>query len=66
MLHYDELKQAVDGGYITGDKVNIVRKDGKVFDFVLPGEPVRPWEVVTIEKVIDVLDELATIDNSVF
>ena len=66
MLHYDELKQAVDGGYITGDKVNIVRKEGKVFDFVLPGEPVRPWEVVTIEKVTDVLDELATIENSVF
>ena len=58
MLHYDELKQAIDGGYITGDKVNIVRKEGKVFDFVLPDEPVRPWEVVTIEKVADVLEEL--------
>lgn len=58
MLHYDELKQAIDGGYITGDKVNIVRKEGKVFDYVLPGEPVREWEVVTIESVADVLDEL--------
>ncbi|MGU7859916.1 competence regulator inhibitor paratox, partial [Streptococcus suis] len=55
MLHYDELKQAVDGGYITGDKVNIVRKEGKVFDFVLPDEPVRPWEVVSEEKVVDVM-----------
>ncbi|MHC3587703.1 competence regulator inhibitor paratox [Streptococcus suis] len=58
MLHYDELKQAIDGGYITGDKVNIVRKEGKVFDFVLPGEPVRPWEVVSEEKVVDVMREL--------
>ncbi|MFM0590267.1 competence regulator inhibitor paratox [Streptococcus suis] len=58
MLHYDELKQAIDGGYITGDKVNIVRKEGKVFDFVLPDEPVRPWEVVTSESVADILNEL--------
>ncbi|CZB16063.1 phage protein [Streptococcus suis] len=58
MLHYDELKQAIDGGYITGDKVNIVRKEGKVFDFVLLDEPVRPWEVVTSESVSDILNEL--------
>ncbi|CYY63475.1 competence regulator inhibitor paratox [Streptococcus suis] len=58
MLHYDELKQAIDGGYITGDKVNIVRKEGKVFDFVLPDEPVRPWEVVISESVADILNEL--------
>lgn len=58
MLHYDELKQAIDGGYITGDMVNIVRKEGKVFDFVLPDEPVRPWEVVTSESVADILNEL--------
>lgn len=58
MLHYDELKQAVDNGDIKGDKVSIVRKEGKVFDYVLPGEPVREWEVVTIESVADVLDEL--------
>lgn len=48
------------------DNVKVVRRNGKIVDFVLDGEPVRPWEVVTIEKVIDVLDELATIDNSVF
>lgn len=58
MLYYDELKQAVDGGYITGDKVNIVRKGGKVFDYVLPDEPVQPWEIVTVESVADVLAEL--------
>ena len=58
MLHYDELKQAIDGGYITGDKVMIVRRDGKIFDYVLPGEVVRPWEIVCEEKVVDVIREL--------
>ena len=58
MLEYEELKQAVDGGYITGDKVMIVRRDGKVFDYVLSGEPFRPWEVVSEEKLADVMREL--------
>ena len=58
MLHYDELKQAIDGGYITGDKVMIVRRDGKIFDYVLSGDPVRHWEVVCEEKVVDVMSEL--------
>ena len=58
MLHYDELKQAVDDGYIKGDTVMIVRRDGKVFDYVLPNEVVRPWEIVTEESVADILDEL--------
>lgn len=45
MLEYSELREAVDNGYIIGSKVNIVRRDGKIFDYVLPGEVVRPWEV---------------------
>lgn len=36
MLEFSELKQAVDDGYIQGDTVNIVRRDGKIFDYVLP------------------------------
>ncbi|HFI0250056.1 TPA: Paratox [Streptococcus suis] len=52
------LKQAIDGGYITGDKVMIVRRDGKIFDYVLPGEEVRPWEVVSEEKLEDVMRQL--------
>lgn len=55
MLHYDELKQAVDDGYIKGDTVMIVRRDGKVFDYVLPNEVVRPWEILCEEKVVDVM-----------
>ncbi|MGP6387765.1 competence regulator inhibitor paratox [Streptococcus dysgalactiae] len=58
MLTYDEFKQAIDNGYITADTVMIVRKDGQIFDYVLPGEPVRLWEVATEEKVEEVLGEL--------
>jgi len=58
MLEYEELKQAVDDGYIQGDTVNIVRRDGKIFDYVLPSEPVRPWEIVSEERVVDVMSEL--------
>ncbi|MDG3136695.1 Paratox [Streptococcus suis] len=58
MLEYEELKQAVDNGYIVGNKGNIVRRDGKIFDYVLPGEEVRPWEVMSEEDVRDVMREL--------
>lgn len=58
MLYYDDVKQAVDNGQIKGDTIRIVRKNGKIFDYVLPDEEVRPWEVVTVEKVDDVLREL--------
>lgn len=59
MLHYDELKQAVDNGYVKGDEVSVVIKEGKIFDYVLPNEPVRPWEVVTVESLSEVLSELS-------
>ncbi|WP_283309120.1 competence regulator inhibitor paratox, partial [Streptococcus dysgalactiae] len=45
-------------GYITGDTVMIVRKNGQIFDYVLSGEEVRNGEVVTDEKVEAVLMEL--------
>ncbi|MDV5987831.1 Paratox [Streptococcus canis] len=58
MLTYDEFKQAIDDGYIVGDAVTIVRKNGQIFDYVLPGEKVRPWEMLTDERVEEVLREL--------
>ncbi|WP_283271156.1 competence regulator inhibitor paratox [Streptococcus dysgalactiae] len=58
MLTYDEFKQAIDDGYITGDTVAIVRKSGQIFDYVLSGEPVRNGEAVTEERVEEVLMEL--------
>ncbi|HEP1906987.1 TPA: Paratox [Streptococcus pyogenes] len=58
MLTYDEFKQAIDRGYITGDTVMIVRKNGQIFDYVLPHEEARNGEVVTEEKVEEVMVEL--------
>ena len=58
MLYYNELKKAIDRGFIKGDTVQIARKNGIVFDYVLPNEPVKPYEVVATEKVSDVLEEL--------
>ncbi len=58
MLEYEELKQAVDNGDIIGNKINIVRRGGKIFDYVLSGEVVRLWEVVCEENVVDVMREL--------
>ncbi|HGA4604870.1 TPA: Paratox, partial [Streptococcus pyogenes] len=40
------------------DAVMIVRKNGQIFDYVLPGEEVRPWEIVIEERVAEVLMEL--------
>lgn len=42
MLYYDKLKKAIDRGFIKGDTVQIARKNGIVFDYVLPNEPVKP------------------------
>lgn len=58
MLTYDEFKQAIDRGYIVEDTVTIVRKNGQIFDYVLPNEKVKNGEVVTDEKVEVVLMEL--------
>ncbi|RRA83113.1 competence regulator inhibitor paratox [Streptococcus agalactiae] len=58
MLYIDEFKEAIDKGYISGNTVAIVRKNGKIFDYVLPHEEVREKEVVTVESVVDVLEEL--------
>ncbi|HFI0358112.1 TPA: Paratox [Streptococcus suis] len=61
MLEYSELKEAVDNGHIIGNTVMVVRRDGKIFDFVLPGEEVRPWEVVSEEDIRDVMRELKSL-----
>ncbi|HEQ0968937.1 TPA: Paratox [Streptococcus pyogenes] len=58
MLTYDEFKQAIDDGYITGDTVKIVRKNGRIFDYVLPNEEIKNGEVVAEEKAEEVLMEL--------
>ncbi len=58
MLEFSELKQAVDRGYIIVNKIKIVRKNSKIFDYVLPSKPVRPLEIVSEEKLVDMMSEL--------
>ncbi|HEM3542735.1 competence regulator inhibitor paratox [Streptococcus suis] len=45
---------------LFGDTVDVVRKNGKIFDFVLPGEQVLSHEVVTNEPLASVLVEIAS------
>ena len=45
MLTYDEFKEAMDNGFIKGDTVQIVRKNGKIHDYVLDGERVEPRNI---------------------
>ncbi|HFU4203833.1 TPA: hypothetical protein ACGO8F_001431 [Streptococcus suis] len=51
------FEEAIENGWF-GETVTVVRRDGKIFDYVLPGEPVRPWEVVCEEKLEDVMREI--------
>lgn len=58
MITYDEFKEAVDSGYIVGPTVGISRKEGKIYDYALPGEKIQDWEVIVQEEVVAVLEEL--------
>ncbi|WP_347109621.1 hypothetical protein [Streptococcus salivarius] len=51
--------EAIEKGWF-GDTVKVVRRNGRVFDFVLEGEKVQPHEVVSIEKLDDVMAEIST------
>ncbi len=58
MMTYDEVMEAIERGFIKGDKISIVRRNGKIHDYVLPGEKVEPGEIVIEEDVETVLEEL--------
>lgn len=58
MMTYDEVMEAIERGFIKGDTISIVRLNGKIHDYVLPGEKVEPGEIVTEENLEKVLDEL--------
>lgn len=58
MMTYDEVMEAIERGFIKGDKISIVRRKGKIHDYVLPGEKVEPGEIVEIEDLDVVLEEL--------
>lgn len=58
MITIDELREAIEKGFIKGDTVNIVRIDEKIHDYVLPGEKVEPWETIKEESLEKVIEEL--------
>ena len=59
MMTYDEVMEAIERGFIKGDKISIVRRNGKIHDYVLPGEKVEPGEMVTEVDLETVLEELS-------
>ena len=58
MMTYDEVIEAIERGFIKGDKISIIRRNGKIHDYVLPGEKVEPGEIVEKEDLNAVLEEL--------
>ena len=58
MMTYDEVMEAIERGFIKGDKISIIRRNGKIHDYVLPGEKVEPGEIVEKEDLDFVLEEL--------
>jgi len=58
MMTYDEVMEAIERGFIKGDKISIIRRNGKIHDYVLPGEKVEPGEIVEEENLDIVLEEL--------
>lgn len=59
MMTYDEVMEAIERGFIKGDKIGIVRRNGKIHDYVLPGEKVELGEVIIEEQLKHVLEELS-------
>lgn len=59
MMTYDEVMEAIERGFIKGDKVSIVRRNGRIHDYVLPGEKVEPGEIVIEMDLKTVLEELS-------
>lgn len=57
-MTYDEVMEAIERGVIKGDKISIIRRNGKIHDYVLPGEKVEPGEIVEKEDLDVVLEEL--------
>ena len=58
MMTYDEVMEAIERGFIKGDKISIIRRNGKIHDYVLPGKKVEPGEIVEKEDLDVVLEEL--------
>ncbi|WP_455461312.1 competence regulator inhibitor paratox [Streptococcus salivarius] len=59
MMTYDEVMEAIERGFIKDDKISIVRRNGKIHDYVLPGEKAELGEVIIEEQLKHVLEELS-------
>ncbi len=57
-MTYDEVMEAIERGFIKGDKISIIRRNDKIHDYVLPEEKVEPGEIVEKEDLDVVLEEL--------
>lgn len=51
------FEEAIENGWF-GNIVTIVRRDGQIFDFVLPGEVIMSYDVISQERLEDVMREL--------
>ena len=58
MITVDELREAIEEGFIKGKTVSVVRRNNQIHDYVLPGEKVEPWETVKEEYIENILEEL--------
>lgn len=58
MITVDELREAIEKGFIKGKTVSVVRRNNQIHDYVLPGEKVELWETVKEEYIENILEEL--------
>ncbi|HFI0113897.1 TPA: hypothetical protein ACGPA6_000280 [Streptococcus suis] len=49
--------EALENNWLS-DTITVVRKNGKIYDFVLTGEQILDYEVVSKESLARVLEEL--------
>lgn len=45
MITVDELREAIEKGFIKGKTVSVVRRNNQIHDYVLPGEKVDPGKL---------------------
>lgn len=57
----DYFIEAIENGYLYMDgEVTVSRRNGKVFDYVLPDEVVTKNDTLSVENLADVMKELKT------
>ena len=58
MITVDELREAIEKGFIKGKTVSVVRRNNQIHDYVLTNKKVEPWETVKEEYIENILEEL--------